>query len=154
MFVSKKWRLNRSWKEHHGECLRRFFFKRKMCLEKKHQEVRMTNYTDWGEGTWFCCSVTHAQYAQTRIADTISIKISSARSFFFIKSSYPTQCCPAKALAWVTQIRSHVSVCQRIMKTPERLLTGHGKSSKANVCGNFLKEKNVVGEKANYTVRF
>ena len=33
--------------------------------------------------TWFCCSVTHAQYAQTCIADTISIKISCARSIFF-----------------------------------------------------------------------
>ena len=32
------------------------------------------------------------------------------------------------------------------MKTPARLLTGHGKSSKANVCRIFLKES-VVGEK-------
>ena len=35
---------NRSWKEHNGKCLRRFL-KRKMWLEKKHQEVLMTNYT-------------------------------------------------------------------------------------------------------------
>ena len=34
---------NRSWKEHHGECLPRFL-KRKMWLEKGHQEVLMTNY--------------------------------------------------------------------------------------------------------------
>ena len=39
------------------------------------------------------------------------------------------------------------------METPARLLTGHGKSSKANVCGNFLKEK-CGREKANSTVRF
>ena len=32
------------------------------------------------------------------------------------KVSYSTQCCPAKALAWMTQIRT------RIMKTPARLL--------------------------------
>ena len=46
------------------------------------REVLMANYTDCGEETRFCCSVTHARYAQTRIADTISIKISCARSFF------------------------------------------------------------------------
>ena len=37
--------------------------------------------------------------------------------------------------------------CQHIMKTPARLLTGHGKSGKANVCGNFLKEKCGLGKK-------
>ena len=72
---------------------------------------------------------------------------------FFLKGSYPTHCCPAKALAWTTLIRTRIRVCQRIMKTSARLLTGHGKSSKANVCGSFLKN-NVVGEKANSTVDF
>ena len=43
------------------------------------------------------------------------------------------QCCPAKALAWMTQIRTSIRVCQRIMKNPARLLIGLGKSSKANV---------------------
>ena len=66
--------------------------------------------------------------------------------FFFIKASYPTQCCPAKALAWMTQIRTRIRACQRIMKTPARLLTGHGKSSKVNVCGIFLKEKRGWGK--------
>ena len=33
------------------------------------------------------------------------------------------------------------------MMTPARLLTGHGKSSKANVCSNFLKEKSGWGKK-------
>ena len=70
------------------------------------------------------------------IIKTISIKISCA----MIKAFYPTQCCPAKALAWMTQIRTRIRVCQRIVKTPARLLTAHGKSSKANV-GNFLFEK-------------
>ena len=60
------------------------------------------------------------------------------------------QCCPAKALAWMTQIRTlawmtqirtRIRVCQRIMQTPARLLIGLGKSSKANVWGNFQKEK-------------
>ena len=62
---------NRSWKEHHGKCVRRFL-KRKMLLEKRRQKVLMTNipsdfktisfehFTLWE--TWFCCSVTHAQY--------------------------------------------------------------------------------------------
>ena len=51
------------------------------------------------------------------------------------------QCCPAKALAWMTQIRTRISVCQSIMKIPARLLTGLGKSCKANVCGNFNKKR-------------
>ena len=68
----------------------------------------------------------------------------------FKKASYPTQCCPAKALAWMTPIRTRIRVCQRIMKTPARLLTGHVESSKANVLGIFFKVK----EKANSTVRF
>ena len=77
---------------------------------------------DCGKETWFCCSVTHARYAQTCIADTISIKISCARYFFFKKNpSYPMQCCLAKALAWMTQIRTRIRVCQRIMKTSARL---------------------------------
>ena len=52
-------------------------------------------------------------------------------------------------------IKARIRVCQRIdiMKTPPRLLTGNGKSSKANVCGIFFK-KNVFGENANSTVRF
>ena len=52
------------------------------------------------------------------------------------------QCCPAKALAWMTQIRTRIRVFQRIMKTPARLLTGLGKS-----CATILKKKNAVGEK-------
>ena len=60
------------------------------------------------------------------------------------------QCCPAKALAWMTQIRTRIRVCQRIMKTPARLLTGLGKSCKANVCGNFQKEKCCWGKRYFY----
>ena len=38
------------------------------------------------------------------------------------------------------------------MKTPERLRTGPGKSTTANVCGDFLKEKCVREVlMANYT---
>ena len=62
------------------------------------------------------------------------------------------QCCPAKALAWMIQIRTRTRVCQRIMKIPAKLLTGLGKSCKAIVCGNFFK-KNAVGENAISTVR-
>ena len=52
---------------------------------------------------------------------------------------------PAKALAWMTQIRTRTRVCQRIKKTPARLLTDHVKSSKANVCGIYLKlEKKLI----------
>ena len=46
-------------------------------------------------------------------------------------------------LAWMTQIRTRIRVRQRIVKTPAWLLTGHVKSSKANVCSIFLK----LGEK-------
>ena len=66
------------------------FKKKNVVGEKKHQEVLMANYTlrfyiyillkfhIMGD------CVTHARYAQNRIADTISIKISCAsyRSFF------------------------------------------------------------------------
>ena len=40
-------------------------------------------------------------------------------------------------------MKARIRVCQRIdiKKTPPRLLTGHGKSSKANVCGLFFKKK-------------
>ena len=41
--------------------------------------------------------------------------------FLYIKASYPTQCCPGKALAWMDQVRTRIRVCQRIMKTPARL---------------------------------
>ena len=34
----------------------------------------------------------------------------------------------------------------RIMKTPARLLTGHGKSRKANVCSNFFKRVMWLGK--------
>ena len=90
--------------------------------------------------------VTHARYAQNRIADTISIKISCAsyRSFF-IKASYPTQCCPGKALAWMAQIRKRIRVCQRIMKTPARL---HVMERAARQClRNFFKRKMWLGKK-------
>ena len=104
---------------------------------------------DYGEETSFCCSVTHARYAQTHITDTISNKISCARSICFLKQRLIPRNVAQRRLSLGTRI----SVCQRIMETPERLLTGHGKSSKANVCGIF-KKKNVVGEKTNSTVRF
>ena len=35
--------------------------------------------------------------------------------------------------ALVTQIKMRIRVCERNMKTPARLLLGHGKGSKANV---------------------
>ena len=35
---------NRTWKEHHGKCVRRFL-KTKMLLEKKRQKVPKTTYT-------------------------------------------------------------------------------------------------------------
>ena len=133
---------NRSWNEHHGECSR-WFLKRKMWLEKKHQEVFMTNYSLrflklhvyillW-ENLILLCTVSRT-HDMHRLALVIR---ACARSFF--KASYPTQCCPAKALAWMTQIRTRIRVCQRIIKTQAKLLTGHGKSSKTNVCGNFFK---------------
>ena len=40
------------------------------------------------------------------------------------------------------------------MNTTARLLTGHGKSSKVNVCGTFFLKKNVARQKANSTVDF
>ena len=70
----------------------------------------------------------------------LALLIRACARFFFKKGSYPTHCCPAMALACTTLIRTRIRVCQRIMKTSARLLTGHGKSSKANVCGSFLKE--------------
>ena len=108
---------------------------------------------DCGKETRFCCSVTHARYAQTCIADTISIKISCAWSFkkhTKKNPSNPMQCCPAKALTWMTQIRTRIRVCQRIMKTPARLLTGLGQSCKANVCGNFFLKKSGWGKRHFY----
>ena len=91
----------------------------------------ISHYGRLCEETWFCCSVTHARYAQTHTTDTISINISCAkknRSICFLKQ----RLIPAR-LSLGTRIR----VCQRIMETLTRLLTGHGKRSKANVCGNF-----------------
>ena len=41
----------------------------------------------------------------------------------------------------MTWIRVRIRVCQQKMKTPARLRTGPGKSTTANVCGDFLKEK-------------
>ena len=76
-----------------------------------------------------------------------------ARSFF--KASYSMQCCPAKALTWMTLIITRIRICQRITKTTARLLTCHGKISKANVSvRHFFLKDNVVGEKANSTVDF
>ena len=60
------------------------------------------------------------------------------------------QCCLAKALAWMTQIRTRIRVCQRIMKTSARLLIGLGRNCKANVCGNFQKEKCGWGKRYFY----
>ena len=136
---------NRSWKEHHGECSR-WFLKRKMWLEKKHQEVFMTNYSlrvlklhvyillkiSHYEETWFCCAQCHVR---TICTDTHCWYARVLGHFF--KSVL--QCCPARALAWITQIRTRIHVCQCIIKTQARQLTGHGKSSKTNVCGIFLK---------------
>ena len=123
-----------------------------MWLGKKHQEVLMTNYTLdfktisfknfilWEIVAW---KPDFAAVSRTHDMHRLALLIHScARSiclFLFEKASYPTQCCPANALAWTTQIRIRIRVCQRIMKTPARLLTGHVKSSKANVCSIFLR---------------
>ena len=48
-------------------------------------------------------------------------------------------------------IRMRIRVCERNMKIPARLLTGHGKGSKANVCGDF-KKKYVVRKKHLMTI--
>ena len=69
--------------------------------------------------------------------------------FFYIKASYPMQCCTAKALAWLTQIRTYIRVCPRIMKTPARLLTGHGRAAR-QMSAAIFKKKNVVGEKSDF----
>ena len=37
----------------------------------------------------------------------------------------------------MTRIRVSIRVCQQNIKTPARLRTGHGKSTMANVCGDF-----------------
>ena len=50
--------------------------------------------------------------------------------------------------------------CQQKMKTPARLRTGHGKSTTANVCGDFFLKKKLLEKKhqkvlmTNYTLRF
>ena len=76
------------------------------------------------------------------ITDTISIKISCARSICFLKQHLIPRNVAQRRLSLGTRIRA----CQRIMETPTRLLTGHGKSSKANVCGNVLKGKCGLGK--------
>ena len=55
-----------------------------LIIPSDFKTISFEHFTFWE--TWFCCSVTHAQYAQTCIADTISIKISGARLFFFKKN--------------------------------------------------------------------
>ena len=103
---------NRPWKEHHGECLQ-WFSKRKMWLEKMHQRkclwlikpsdlklypLKISHYGDYvaRKPDFAAVSRTHDKH---RLA---LLMCSCARSF--IKSSYPTQCCPAEALAWMTQL--------------------------------------------------
>ena len=89
-----------------------------------------------------------ATHDMHRLALLIQVSKSRVLGHFFFKKkpSYPMQSCPAKVFAWLTQIRTRIRVCQRIMKTPARLLTGLGKSRKANVCGNFLKRKMRLGK--------
>ena len=83
-----------------------------------------------------------AAVSRTHDMHRLALLIRAWARSFFLKASYPVQCIPAPvqcipANAWMTQIRTRTRVCQRTMKTPARLLTGHGKSRKANVCGNF-----------------
>ena len=77
-------------------------------------------------------------YDMHRLTLLIRLCARSICLFLFKKASYPTQCCQAKALAWMTQIRTRIRVCQRMVKTLARLLTGHVKSNKANVYGTFF----------------
>ena len=96
-----------------------------ISFDNSHYAVTYKRYIghcimgECGEETWFCCSVRHSQYAQTRIYQNLVCQV-----IFFYKASYPTQRCLAKALAWMTQMRTRISICQRIMKTTARLLTG------------------------------
>ena len=43
-----------------------------------------------------------------------------ARSFFKMSVFFHARCYPAQALAWMTQVRTRIRICQRIMKTPAR----------------------------------
>ena len=71
---------------------------------------------------------------KTGIADRI---VSKSYVLVHFKASYRMQCCPEKAETLMTQIRVRIRVSQQKIKTPARLRTGHGKSTTANVCGDF-----------------
>ena len=108
-----------------------------MWLEIKHQEVLMTypfeNFTLW---EIVARKPDFAAVSSTHDMHRLSLLIRSfARAFFFVfkKRLIPRNVTVRKALAWMTEIKTHIRECQCIIKTSARLLTGHGKSSKTNV---------------------
>ena len=98
VFVSKKWRLQQDCKQVMERAPRQMcaaIFKKKNVVGEKASKsaydnlyppiLKLNPLKIWnlGKEARFCCSVTHARYAQTCIAETLSIKILCARSVFF-----------------------------------------------------------------------
>ena len=129
VFVSKKGDSskteNRSWKEHHGECLRRFFKKKNVVGEKASRSAHdllhppilklypFKNFTLYYGSLWRGKLFSLQCHARTICTDSHCWYTRGLGHFFKKKASYPTQCCPAKA--WMTQIRTRIRVCQCIM---------------------------------------
>ena len=94
----------------------------------------------------------HSWYAQTSIADTISIKISCAWSnFFCLKKRLNIACnvaqyslsIPCEAL--MTQIRMHIRVCQRNMKAKQDCKQVMERAARQRL-RRFLKRKKWFGK--------
>ena len=108
---------------------------------------------DCGKETWFCCSVTHARYAQTCIADTISVK---SRVLGHLKKKHThthtkkrlIPCNVAQrrlSLGWPKSehASAYVSASWRPQQDCEQVL----ERAVRQMCAAIFKKKNVVGEK-------
>ena len=75
-----------------------------------------------------------AAVSRTHDLHRLALLIRARARSFFLKSVLSHVMLPSESLDDPNQ-----NMYPRIMKTPARLLTGHGKSRKANVCSNFFK---------------
>ena len=70
------------------------------------------------------------------------IRLYASSIFFYKKASYYIQCCPAKALTWMTQIRTRIRICQRIMKTIAKVSNGAKIRNRYNQVPHLTQDTN------------
>ena len=141
-----------SWKEHNGKCSCRFFYfflKKEKCSWRKSvkkglwliipsnfKTISFENFTLLWRGN----SILLQCHADTICTDLYCWydKYQNLVCLDIFKSSYPTQCCPTKALAWI-QIRTRIPRMSAHHKDPSKTTNRSWKEQQDKCLWRLLK---------------